>query len=137
MSASRVNEERDYGDSDFTADERAESRTDPSTETPSTILFEKEPKKIIERDFIPVGKINKDHVKYEEILELRSDAMGFFRDQVNTIMVQKINMLGIRNGNFEKVRNMKDLNKFVSEKKSLCAFHENSVLHFLWNIRPE
>ena len=117
MSASHVNEDRDYGDSDFTADERAESRTDPSTETPSTILFQKEPKTIIERDFIPVGKLNKDDVKYEVILELRRDAMGFFRDQVNTIMARKINMLGIRNGNLEKVRNMKDLNKFVSDKK--------------------
>ena len=97
----------------------------------------KRARKIIERDFIPVGKINKDDVKYEEILELRSDTMGFFRDQVNTIMVRKVNMLGIRNGNVEKVRNMRDLNKFVSEKKSICAFHENFVSHFLWNIRPE
>ena len=131
MSASRVNKDRDYGDSDFTADERAESRTDPSTETPSTILFQKEQKTIIERNFIPVGKLNEDDVKYEVILELRRDAMGFFRDQVNTIMVRKINMLGIRNRNLEKVRNMKDLNQFVSNKKNLSV-HSMEILFYIF-----
>ena len=57
MSASHVNEDRDYGDIDFTADKRAESRTNPSTETPSTILLQNDPKTIIEPNYVLLKSI--------------------------------------------------------------------------------
>ena len=40
-------------------------------------------------------------------------------------------MLGIRNGNLEKVRNMKDLNRFVSETKYLSV-HSMEILFYIF-----
>ena len=123
MSASTNKKELDYGDSDCSDEDQAKLHSN-STDTDDkvlSVLFEKEPATIVKRDFIPRGKLDEDDVNYAAILELRRDAMGYFRDQVTRMMVAKLHTLNVRDRNGDKVRNMKELNKYVSHKRYLSV----------------
>lgn len=135
MSASANKKELDYGDSDWTDEEDQAKLRSNSTDTDDkvlSVLFRKEPAlTIIKRDFIPRGKLDKDDVNHAAILELRRDAMGYFRDQVTRMMVAKLHMLNVRDRNGNKVRNMRELNKYVSQKRYLSV-HLMEILFYIF-----
>ena len=123
--------ELDYGDSDWSYEEDQEANL-RSNSTDTDVLFIKEPAlTIIKRDFIPRGKLDKDDVNHAAILELRRDAMGYFRDQVTRMMVAKLHMLNVRDRNGNKVRNMRELNKYVSQKRYLSV-HLMEILFYIF-----
>ena len=135
MSASANKKELDYGDSDWTDEEDQAKLRSNSTDTDDkvlSVLFRKEhATTIIKRDFIPRGKLDEDDVNYAAILELRRDAMGYFRDQVTRMMVAKLHMLNVRDRNGNKVRNMRELNKYVSQKRYLSV-HLMEILFYIF-----
>ena len=124
--------ELDYGDSDDWSYEEDQEANLRSNSTDTDVLFRKEPAlTIIKRDFIPRGKLDKDDVNHAAILELRRDAMGYFRDQVTRMMVAKLHMLNVRDRNGNKVRNMRELNKYVSQKRYLSV-HLMEILFYIF-----
>ena len=132
MSASAKKKELDYGDSDDWSYEEDQEANLRSNSTDTDVLFRKEPAlTIIKRDFIPRGKLDKDDVNHAAILELRRDAMGYFRDQVTRMMVAKLHMLNVRDRNGNKVRNMRELNKYVSQKRYLSV-HLMEILFYIF-----
>ena len=135
MSASANKKELDYGDSDWTDEEDQAKLRSNSTDTDDkelSVLFRKEhATTIIKRDFIPRGKLDEDDVNHAAILELRRDAMGYFRDQVTRMMVAKLHMLNVRDRNGNKVRNMRELNKYVSQKRYLSV-HLMEILFYIF-----
>ena len=70
-------------------------------------------------------------MNYVAILELRRDAIGYFRDQVTRMMVAKLHMLNVRDRNGNKVRNMRELNKYVSQKRYLSV-HLMEILFYIF-----
>ena len=132
MSASAKKKELDYGDSDDWSYEEDQEANLRSNSTGTDVLFRKESAStIIKRDFIPRGKLDKDDVNHAAILELRRDAMGYFRDQVTRMMVAKLHMLNVRDRNGNKVRNMRELNKYVSQKRYLSV-HLMEILFYIF-----
>ena len=97
-----------------------------------SVLIQKVPGgTVIKWDFISRGKFDKDNVNYAAIWELRRDAMGYFRDQVTRMMGAKLHMLNVRDRNGDKVRNMKELNKYVSQKRYLSV-HLMEILFYIF-----
>ena len=57
--------------------------------------------------------------------------MGYFRDQVNRMMIAKLNTLNARKRSGDKIRNMKDLNKYVAEESNLSV-HSMEILFYIF-----